>query len=76
MRCSRREPIPEEVRRAADTLAPDRLLHYALVLADRWIPLARAGNMPALLAQATDVVLANTLGILGVGTAEERTAHA
>jgi arginyl-tRNA synthetase len=63
--------FPEAVHGAAATRAPGRLLAYALSLADRWIPLARAGGVPALLAQATAVVLTSTLGILGVAAVEE-----
>jgi arginyl-tRNA synthetase len=61
--------FPEEVRRAADKLAPDQLLLYALSLADRWVRLS--GSPPALLARATAVVLTNTLGILGVAAVGE-----
>jgi arginyl-tRNA synthetase len=54
------------VRQSAEHLAPDWLLGYALNLATHWHSVANQGVMLPLLAQATEVVLTNTLDILGV----------
>lgn len=67
--------FPQVVHTAAAEGTPDRLLTYALSVAERWNRVDAAGNSFPLLARAVTITLTNTLDILGVSHASEMPAE-